>query len=408
MSSGFTLKLISLHEQGSLGMYVVDKEDGSGVCVVQSLRDDGQAKKFGVKLNDEIYCAPIREDLNHNTNDVNLVGVSTIQMKHLSQSSKRPVRFLVKRQVTAIGEKSNSFMIQNVEKPNHCNTMLPLSKEDIDLALKGMKYPVLPCCKKCNNKTSDAKFHHYLCPKHSDFEGSGAKDKLVILLAGIRDKCEGCRYEFETGKKFKGKHNTKCSRLSRESVKSKNNVSRNRSQVNTKIKATATSKKDQKKEPKAIKVVPVTPIVTNSITPMSTRDQALPLFLTDDPKPSWVQCPNPWGDRAHNDGDFVLMSPECYQLAYETQGSNPKRFISDPFGHRKSQYFKTHKSPNDGYRVLKLTRDKLALRSWGFEFSYHDFGGACLVTEVEPFSPAEAAVRQNCNLPHVLFRQTNQ
>lgn len=392
MSSGFTLKLISLHEKGSLGMYVVDKEDGSGVCVVQSLRDNGQAKRFGVKLNDEIYCAP------KNTNDVNLVGVSTVQMKNLSQSSKRPVRFLVKRQVTAIGVKSTSLILQNVEKPNDRKTMLPLSKEDIDLALKGTKYPVLPCCKKCNSKTSDAKFHHYLCPKHSDFEGSGAKDKLVILLAGIRDKCEGCRYEYDTGKKFKGKHNTKCFRLSRQSVKSKNNVSRNLT------KATATSKRDPKKEPKAIKVVPVTPIVTNSITQFSTRDQALPLFLTDDPKPIWVQCPNPWGDRAHNDGDFVLMSPECYQLAYETQGSNPKRFISDPFGNRKSQYFKTHKPPNEGYRVLKLTRDKLALRSWGFEFSYHDFGGACLVTEVEPFSPAEAAVRQSCNYLTILFR----
>ena len=153
--------------------------------------------------------------------------------------------------------------------------------------------------------------------------------------------------------------------------------------------------REKKKETKTVNAIPVTPIVSIDSLQKRTRYQEniLPLHLTDDSKPQWVSCPNPWGDRTHREGDFVLLSPDCYKLARVTQGPKPQRFILNPFDRESSKYFQTHRSPREGYRVLQLERDALALRSWGFEFAYHDFGGACLVTEVEPFSPADAAVR---------------
>jgi len=124
-----------------------------------------------------------------------------------------------------------------------------------------------------------------------------------------------------------------------------------------------------------------------------------PMVLTDDQSVSkWVPCPNPWGDGTHGDGDFVLFSPEDYTCAFEIYGSNPKRFTMYPF--RGDCYQQTHLSARKegGLSVIQLTRDRLALRSFGFRFCYHDFGGACLVTEVEPMSPADSAVSFNIEI----------
>jgi hypothetical protein len=124
-----------------------------------------------------------------------------------------------------------------------------------------------------------------------------------------------------------------------------------------------------------------------------------PMVLTDDQSVSkWVPCPNPWGDGTHGDGDFVLFSPEDYTCAFEIYGSNPKRFTMYPF--RGDCYQQTHLSARKegGLSVIQLTRDRLALRSFGFRFCYHDFGGACLVTEVEPMSPADSAVSFNMEI----------
>ena len=74
------------------------------------------------------------------------------------------------------------------------------------------------------------------------------------------------------------------------------------------------------------------------------------------------------------------------------QGSNPDRFTMSPFKSSSSPYYNTHVPPEMGYRVLQLVRDRTALRQWGFTFCRHDFGGACLVHDIEPCSPADAAV----------------
>ena len=140
--------------------------------------------------------------------------------------------------------------------------------------------------------------------------------------------------------------------------------------------------------------IQVTPAGRKEVTNESrhVEQSYSPMVLTDDQSVSkWVPCPNPWGDRAHSDGDFVLFSPEDYTCAFEIYGSNPKRFTMYPF--KDDAYQETHVSRNGGgLSVIQLTRDRLALRSFGFRFCYHDFGGACLVTEVEPMSPADSAV----------------
>ena len=52
-------------------------------------------------------------------------------------------------------------------------------------------------------------------------------------------------------------------------------------------------------EGNTVNIVPVTPITSIDSLQKRKRPQEkiLPLHLTDDSKPQWVSCPNPWGDR---------------------------------------------------------------------------------------------------------------
>mmetsp|Transcript_7356 Transcript_7356/g.17113 ORF Transcript_7356/g.17113 Transcript_7356/m.17113 type:complete len:1167 (+) Transcript_7356:119-3619(+) len=113
----------------------------------------------------------------------------------------------------------------------------------------------------------------------------------------------------------------------------------------------------------------------------------------------WIPCPNPWGKVGHEEGDIVIFSPFQSEstgdlLSIHHQGPDgtiPKRFVANPF-EESSPYLETHRSPDrGGYSVLRLTRDRVGLRPWGFTVRLHEFGGACLVQDVEPLSPAEAA-----------------
>ena len=114
----------------------------------------------------------------------------------------------------------------------------------------------------------------------------------------------------------------------------------------------------------------------------------------------WIPCPNPWGKVGHEEGDIVIFSPfqsestgDLLSLHHQGPGGTiPKRFVANPF-EESSPYLETHRSPDrGGYSVLRLTRDRVGLRPWGFIVRLHEFGGACLVQDVEPLSPAEAAV----------------
>ncbi len=444
----FQLHLISLPEQGSMGMQIIDNDETepSQGCRVQSLTDSGQAKRHGVQVNDEIFSS--RHNFDPNETGQNLNPISCEEMMIMSQSSKRPINFIVKR-IQKDTTRTHYGHGKDVEKQAEVKKTkvkhgIP-TKKQIELALKGKGFPPVPCCKKCNrDAVKSTTHHHYLCPKHEDFSASGAKDKLILILAGIRDGCETCKYEFEHGRSNHGGHIRKCGRSSASCSKKKQHdtpksksakstkkippkitkkkcskkidiKSKNRKDVENKS-ATPVSRptssfksppikkshsvvkvtETQEKRSEIVNVVPVTPTVSVEYKPSSSNTKkASPLCLTDDFSiAQWVPCPNPWGDRLHNEGDFILTSPSCYSTAFKVQGSNPARFTTDPFQCNNLHYNKTHKTPQEGYRVLQLRRDNLALRSWGFTFCHHEFGGACLVTEVEVLSPAEAAVSQ--------------
>ena len=70
-----------------------------------------------------------------------------------------------------------------------------------------------------------------------------------------------------------------------------------------------------------------------------------------------------------------------------------ERFVVNPFCSN-SPYLNTHYTGT--YHVLRFIRDPFALLPWGFEASLHEFGGACIVTDVMPCSPAEVAVSLLC------------
>ena len=429
-----------------------------------------------------------------------------------------------------------------------------ISKAQLKNALQGKGYPKIPCCRKCHDSqgggthTMGIKNHHFLCPKHAQFDESGAKDKLTILMAGALMECEACGYELEHGKKsgsgsgsgsgvvhnavciensgkgkgagkgmdkgkVKGKGKGKCKvgagtgshskgigkstvvqtpkgggkakaagtgtrtvtdngtnakqpkkvtvpgksiaassskktstsssaltsqQRKRKSVavavaadkgpakkvtigkqgvgasgmdgnemfQSPTPLHKTQTQTNegqminsnhvsrTPIDGSVQRKQGESREKTqdSVQVTPATTHVASNKNQDVSQRSCPPLILTEDQSVSkWVPCPNPWGDRTHCDGDFVLFSPEDYACAFEIYGSNPKRFTMYPF--RGDCYQQTHVSQKEGgLSVIQLIRDRLALRSWGFRFCFHDFGGACLITEVEPMSPADSAV----------------
>jgi hypothetical protein len=113
---------------------------------------------------------------------------------------------------------------------------------------------------------------------------------------------------------------------------------------------------------------------------------------------AWESCENPWGPEGHVDDDVVLFAHTTGLGHHETVLPST-RYEADPFSSSK-RYGKTHRIPEDGFQALILKRDLLVTRPWGFTCQRHEFGGACLVTSVDPLSPADAAVSIHaCLLP---------
>lgn len=113
---------------------------------------------------------------------------------------------------------------------------------------------------------------------------------------------------------------------------------------------------------------------------------------TSHTKPNWVPCTNPWGPSGYVEGDVVLTSLSGGFSHHETVYGG-RRFVMSPF-HSQSDYLITHRTPSEGFEVLQLTRDPMAKLPWGFTYRRHEFGGACLVSSVDPLSPAASAVRR--------------
>lgn len=117
----------------------------------------------------------------------------------------------------------------------------------------------------------------------------------------------------------------------------------------------------------------------------------------------WMPCGNPWGPFGYLEGDIVAV----FGLPTSTppiDGTLSSRYVQEPF--TISSYIQTHSGGLGKYSVLFLRRDAFALQSWGFVTCLHEFGGACLVKEVTPCSPADAAVSTtpvgNARLPFLL------
>ena len=106
-------------------------------------------------------------------------------------------------------------------------------------------------------------------------------------------------------------------------------------------------------------------------------------------KQRWIKATNPWGSYEYNNGDIVLALPIDGFTSHEVAFSG-KRFTEKPFAHN-SVYMETHVLPEDGVLLLQLARDRLSSTPWGFMFCSHEFGGACIVTCVDPLSPASNA-----------------
>lgn len=104
----------------------------------------------------------------------------------------------------------------------------------------------------------------------------------------------------------------------------------------------------------------------------------------------WEPCSNPWGHEGFLDDDIVVYTStpgigdaECVITS--------ARYEVDPFS-KYPRYQLTHNRPEEGFHALVLRRDTLSNSSWGFACHRHEFGGACLVSNVIPLSPANTAV----------------
>lgn len=323
-----------------------------------------------------------------------------------------------------------------------------VSKENVHRFLSNGKFPLVPFCKKCNTSNSNAPYHHTLCPKHHEFDHSGAKEKMTVLLAGFRDGCLACSSHLTNGRKSPSlKHNDKCSdsagirkvNIMKELTEGKHNNETRFNAEEKRLSANSDRKEENEetcvpfvldqngerertklsrenikndKEPRAVHVI--TSLKTNGSDPSKVNPTRAGVTVSQQPNAlngsqnivmsnfttstddnsaaKWVSCPNPWGDHSHREGDSVLISPFAYKVANTSFSHASKRFVKDPFANS-SNYHQSHFPPEFGCQVLQLTRDPSALRSWGFSFKYHELGGACLISDVEPLSPAGSAVR---------------
>ena len=438
-ASNYTVREIKFHHHGPMGFNVrTISMESVEICVVTSVKEDTHAQRSGLRVNDVIVNLSTNIDgisfgamtvptiaTWNSLDEVKFASVKDIVQ--WSNSSSRPIAFYILRcddvSRSATDEHQNGSETIDISSLN-------ISEMEINRAIRGKKvFPRIPCCKHCSG--DETRQHHYLCSKHKYFQTSGAKDILIILLAGVRDKCQACAYEIMTGKKSTSiQHFNKCDRQPNKSGKKKNSKAgkNTRSSKGDKLQGDPSGPTDplQKQHlPKQIKRT-VTPksgatidthgetLATNGlkqttlngslsrkVTPARGIDPLVsnyknkndeirendPLILGDvSTEDKWISCANPWGPLGFCDGDIIYDCPADYQYRNQIYGHNPKRFIDEPFANG-SPYRQTHSIKE----TVELKRDPMALLDWGFEFSYHDFGGACIITKVDPISPAADA-----------------
>lgn len=387
-----------------------------------------------------------------------------------------------------------------LKKSSHENT--PSSNKSPSLETTTIPTTVVPFCRACRNPGATGCAHHALCPKHPQFDNSGAMEKLQLICRGIEMNCPACQHHYRHGRapSTEMSHVSKCPRrkqplrqngqvlgmvdpvLAPPVITSTGRDDANKSDslaVGTTEKKTTFNKKSEKKKTKSKRKNVEASQGSQSVTFASSADGQMqdataatqdtfvsaaasssgprkksrynydqesesdndtkerttlpssqrssltrskftetgfdvPLVVDTKKKqsldskkktkksaqgaksdaqikPNWVPCENPWGSSGYEEGDVVLVTPSGGFSHHETiyRGS---RFTVSPFG-SDSDYGVTHRTPSEGFDVILLSRDPNAEHPWGFEFRRHEFGGACLVTSVDPLSPAASAVR---------------
>ena len=296
---------------------------------------------------------------------------------------------------------------------------------------------IAPFCAFCNGQKTSRPIHHSWCPKNSHFGTSGADEVLAKIQLGLRMHCDGCKAEYESGRRVpESKHSARCNGVSKaikppplinpnkdlgrdmgktgKYIEKDNNIALERStkQVEMGIKENKQSKQNVVKNTsktvlKAAKSVEVKNRAPNTSVVGKKQQLKLQLAqLSDDESiedidnreklnVTWEDCNNVWGYEGHHENDVVIYSTSNIGCHYETLLLD-ERYEIDPFMSCR-QYAKTHSTPEEGYQAIVLQRDLLGRRPWGLTCSRHEFGGACLVDSVEPLSPADGGVSARDN-----------
>ena len=291
-------------------------------------------------------------------------------------------------------------------------------------------------CQKCTNelrtKKKDKSAHSQLCPLSRNY-GTKDNSRQDIMRDAADAGCQKCADEIRTGKKQSKQSHSKSCPLSRNYKSSVDPSATTAAEILLDIRDSPNKKLPASKK----KLHTAAPLSFHPIPETNKEDSGTTLFpdksaqdttkarITPSPKPPhaqsegmqqkaatnletmeeldqvedeeastlWEQCGNPWGDIGVTEEDHVMIAPYS--------GLNPTEvaiaslslplFNTNPFNEN-SAYRQTHQKPELGVRALKLKRDVMAMQPWGLSVKRHEFGGACLVTSVDPISPAAASV----------------
>jgi len=236
--------------------------------------------------------------------------------------------------------------------------------------------PLPPFCKRCHGAST--RKHHSWCRHYEFFETSGAQELLQRIQQGREQlDCAACAQEYQSGKLLPGlQHGALClenQECLKRKAKGKAIVQDGKDSKDKKESSTITPQKEltETKEPCA-----VTPDARSSFQWITTKD-------------------NPWGPSGHEEGDVLLYHGGGGGSRYHYPQPHSPRFVLHPFAPQ-STYWDTHQCPQEGLTVVRLRRDALGRRPWGWDWVRDEFGHACLVSAVDVASPASVAVCGEC------------
>ena len=223
-------------------------------------------------------------------------------------------------------------------------------------------------------------------PSKTDLEKRlKAKSKVATKNASVAENVGGTNRKQATNER--GKATGKPSKSSSKSAPKK--TSKKRTDASGAGTAKETTRKSEHPNPVPRRTAGQQPVQDND---HSDVDEIEIDDLSDGPLAvAWEQVGgNPWGPEGHVDDDVVLFE-NASGLGHHEAVLPSLRYEADPFTSGK-RYIQTHRTPQEGFQALVLMRDPLDIRPWGFMSQRHEFGGACLVSSVDPLSPADAAV----------------